>query len=149
VQQNLPDFFKMKRNRLEIEYSYDFELLGLTTSAKGYKLAWELNRSLNIRLLKKADLCISTKPKEEATYSFHAHETAMNTLRLFKNRPNEASLAKNLLVPEFPHVDYIIMVQGEELNGNRLQEELRSIPSIEWVAFIPLDALKSKNNFIF
>lgn len=144
-----PDFPKMKKNRLEIEYSYDFELLGLTTSAKAYKMAWELNRCLNIRLTKKADLIIRTKAKEEATYSFHAYETAMNTLRLFKNKPNETQHARNLLVPEFPHVDYIIMIQGDELSSNRLQEELRGIPSVEWVAFIPLDSLKTKNNFIF
>jgi hypothetical protein len=139
----------MKRNRLEIEYSYDFKLIGLTSSVKGYKLAWELNRTLNIRLLKKADLSMLTKSKEEATYSFHEHQTPLNTLRLFRNRPNEAQHAKNLLIPEFPHVDYIVMIQGDELDGNRLQEELRGIPSIEWVAFIPLDALKSKDNFIF
>jgi len=30
-----------------------------------------------------------------------------------------------------------------------LQEVLRNIPSIELVAFLPLAALKSKDNFIF
>jgi hypothetical protein len=139
----------MKKNKLEIEYSYDFDLLGLTTSAKAYKLAWELNQSLHIRLLKKPDLIILTKSKEEAAYSLHVHETVLNTLRLFKNRPNEANLSKYLLVPEYPHVDFIIMIQGEEHASNRLQEELRAISSIEWVAFIPLGALKSKDNFIF
>jgi hypothetical protein len=139
----------MKRNRLEIEYSFDFELLGLTTSAKGYKLAWELNRCLKIRLQKKADLVITNRAKQETTYSLHVYETPVNTVRLFRNRPNEPHPAKNLLVPEFPHVDYIVMTQGDALPGNRLQEELKGIASIEWVAFIPLDSLKSKTNFIF
>jgi hypothetical protein len=138
----------MKKNRLEIEYSYDFELLGLTTSVKSYKLAWELNRSLNIRLVKKADLVIQTR-LNQITYSFHAHESAVNTLRLFKNRPNETAQSKSLLVPEYPHGDFILMIQGEEHQSKRFQEELKNIPSIELVAFIPLDALKSKDNFIF
>ncbi len=143
-----PDFSKMKKNRLEIEYSYDFELLGLTTSAKSYKLAWELNRTLNIRLTRKADLVIHAR-SYQLNYSFHEHEGQVNTLRLFRNKPNETELARNLLVPEYPHGDYILMIQGDEILSNRLQQELRNIPSIELVAFIPLDALKSKDNFIF
>lgn len=138
----------MKKNRLEIEYSYDFELLALTTSAKSYKLAWELNRLLNIRLVRKPDLIVQVR-SQYLTYSVHAHESPVNTLRLFRNKSNETESSKNLLVPEYPHGDFIFMIQGEELQSKRLREELRNIPSIELVAFIPLDALKSKDNFIF
>src|SRR5258706_1225579 len=138
----------MKRNRLEIEYSYDFEPLGLTTSAKSYKLAWELNRRLHIRLVRKADLVIQLR-SFQLTYYVHAHESVANTLRLYKNKSNEMEQSKHLLVPEYPHGDFILMIQGEDLRSNRLREELRNIPSIELVAFIPLDTLKSKENFIF
>jgi len=138
----------MKRNRLEIEYSFDFELLGLTTSAKSYKLAWELNRRLHIRLVRKADLVIQVRSLQ-LSYSVHAHESPANTLRLFRNKSNEMEQSKHLLVPEYPHGDFILMIQGEELQSNRVREELRNIPSIELVALIPLDTLKSKENFIF
>ena len=138
----------MKRNRLEIEYSYDFELLGLTTSAKSYKLAWDLNQKLQIRLVRKADLVIQAR-SFQLSYSVHADESPVNTVRLFRNKSNEMEQSKYLLVPEYPHGDFILMVQGEELQSNRFREELRNIPSIELVAFIPLDTLKSKENFIF
>ena len=138
----------MKRNRLEIEYSYDFELLGLTTSAKSYKLAWELNRRLHIRLVRKADLVIHIRSLQ-LSYSVHADESPVNTVRLFRNKSNETEQSKHLLVPEYPHSDFILMIQGEELQSNRLREVLRNIPSIELVAFIPLDTLKSKETFIF
>jgi hypothetical protein len=138
----------MKRNRLEIEYSYDFELLGLTTSAKSDKRAWELNRQLQIHLVRKADLLIQVRSLQ-LSYSVHAHESPVNTLRLFRNKSNEIEQSKHLLVPEYPHGDFILMIQGEELQSNRLREVLRNIPSIELVAFIPLDTLKSKETFIF
>lgn len=138
----------MKRNRLEIEYSYDFELLGLTTSAKSYKLAWELNQKLHIRLVRKADLLIQVRSLQ-VSYSVHADESPLNTVRLFRNKSNEMEQSKHLLVPEYPHGDFILMIQGEDLQSNRFREELRNIPSIELVAFIPLDTLKSKENFIF
>lgn len=137
----------MKKNRLEIEYSYDFELLGLTTSAKSYKLAWEINRVLQIHLVRKPDLTIQLR-SGALTYSVYEHEGPVTTIRLFRNRANETE-SKNLLVPEYPHGDFILMIQGEEPGSNRLREELRNIPSIELVAFIPLDALKSKDYFIF
>jgi len=140
----------MKKKRLEIEYSFDFELLGVISSAKGYKLAWDINATLASRLVKQKDLVIHLKSNTVASYSYYSFENEVNTLKLFRNKPNEADLGKNLLVPEFPHYDYIILTRGEEhQSSNRLQELLRNNPSIELVAFIPLDALKSKANFIF
>ncbi len=138
----------MKKNRLEIEYAYDFELMGLTTAAKSYKLAWELNRILHIHLTRRPDLNIQTRT-QQLSYALYEYDGTVNTIRLFRNKSNESENVKHLLVPEYPHGDFILMIQGEELQGNRLREELRNIPSIELVAFIPLDTLKSKENFIF
>ncbi len=141
---------KVKKKRLEIEYTYDFELIGIISSAKGYKLAWEINLALSARLVKQVDLIIEQKNNANATYSYYSFENEVNTLKLFRNKPNETDLFKNVLVPEFPHYDYIILVQGEDhLNSNRLHEVLRKISIIELTAFIPLDALKSKEHFIF
>jgi len=143
-------FTKMKKKKLEIEYTFDFELLGIISSAKGYKLAWDINAALASRLVKQKDLLIQLKGNTTASYPYYSFENEVNTLKLFRNKPNEAELVKNLLVPEFPHYDYIIFTRGEEHHrSNRLQELLRNNPSIELVAFIPLDALKSKDNFIF
>jgi len=139
----------MKKKRLDIEYNYDFELLGIISSAKGYKLAWEINNQLSIRLVRQADLSIFFKHNVEATFAYFSYQSEVNSLKLFRNKPNETEL-RNYLVPEFPHYDYILSSQGEEqFNSNRLQEVLRNIPSIELVAFIPLGPLKSKDNFIF
>ena len=71
-------------------------------------------------------------------------------LKLFRNKPNEQELSKNILVPEYPHFDFILMTQSDDTGkSNRLHEVLRTIPSVELVAFIPLTALKSKDHFIF
>lgn len=141
---------KIKKNKLEIEYSYNFELLGVRTSLKGYKLAWQLNNILSTRLTKQQDLVIHFKKGITGSYDHYAFRTPMNNLNLFRNKPVEGENAAPELVPEFPHFDFIIMTQSEEnLSGNRLQEYLRAIPSVEWVTLIPLTSLKSKENFIF
>jgi hypothetical protein len=141
---------KIRKNKLEVEYSYDFELLGVRTSLKGYKLAWELNKILRTSLAKQQDLVIHYKKGVTGLYDHYAFRTPLNELHLFRNRPLDAENAVPALVPEFPHVDFIIMTQSEEtLSGNRLQEYLRDIPSVEWVTLIPLPSLKSKENFLF
>jgi len=139
----------MKKKRLEIEYTYDFDLLGIISSAKGYKLAWDINNLLSVRLVKQQDLIVQFKNNNEASFSYFSFENEVNKLRLFRNKPNEGE-GRSVLLPEFPHLDYIMLIQGEDFGGNnRLQELLRNIPSIELVTFIPLAALKSKDNFIF
>jgi hypothetical protein len=140
---------KMKKKRLEIEYSYDFDLIGIISSSKGYKLAWDINKQLSTRLVKQPDLIVQFKKNTEASFSHFSFANEVNTLKLFRNKPNDSEV-RNFLLPEYPHFDYIILIQGEDHGkSNRLQELLRDIPSIELVAFIPLDALKSKDNFIF
>lgn len=141
---------KIRKNKLEVEYSYNFELLGVRTSLKGYKLAWHLNKILNTNLVKQPDLVIHFRKGLTGSYDHYAFRTPLNALNLFRNRPTDTEKAVPALVPEFPHFDFIIMTQSEErLSGNRLQEYLRAIPSIELVALIPLSALKSRDNFIF
>jgi hypothetical protein len=141
---------KIKKNKLEIEYSYDFELLGVRTLLKGYKLAWHLNKELRTNLVKQKDLVVHFKKGQIASYDHYSFRTPLNELNLFRNKALETEVAAPELVPEFPHFDFILMTQSEEnLSGNRLQEYLRSIPSVELVTLIPLTALKSKDNFIF
>jgi hypothetical protein len=136
----------MKKRRLEVEFAYDFELMGLISSARGYKLAWELNHSLGINLIRKEDLKMTTKDGE-FFFAFFEHQSSLNTVKLFRNRTNEGDL---FLLPEHSHLDYILYTKGDEdVGSKRLQEVLRNIPSIELVAFLPLAALKSKDNFIF
>ena len=139
----------MKKSKLVIDYDFDFCLWGITTAARGYKLAWEINQHLGIRLVKQPDLVVGFKFEEEKSFAFYAYETALNRLKLFKNRPSEQDSGKYFLIPEFPHYDFIILAAMEEQHTARLVHDIRSIPSVELVASIPLHDLKSRSNFIF
>jgi hypothetical protein len=139
----------MKKKRLDIEFSFDFDLHGIITSCRSHKLAWEINQSLNINLVRQEDFAVNYK-ESVAHYVLFAFDSEVNHLKLLRNRPQEETGIKNLLVPEHPRFDFFLLSQGEDtLTSNRLQEVLRNIPSVELVAFIPLTALKSKENFIF
>ncbi|HEU5148049.1 MAG TPA: IPExxxVDY family protein [Chryseosolibacter sp.] len=139
----------MKKSKLVIDYEFDFQLWGVTTAARGYKLAWEINQHLGVRLVKQPDLVVGFRNNEEKSFSFYAYETPLNRLKLFKNRPSDHDTGKYFLIPEFPHYDFIILAAMEEHHMHELLQQVRSIPAVELVASIPLDGLKSKSNFIF
>jgi hypothetical protein len=139
----------MKKSKLVIDYEFDFGLWGITTAARGYKLAWEINQLLGIRLVKQPDLVVGFRNNEEKLFSFYSYQTPLNRLKLFKNRPSDADTGKYFLIPEFPHFDFIILAAMEEQHTKELVHQIRSIPAVELVAPIPLDGLKSKSNFIF
>lgn len=140
----------MKKNKLVIDYNFDFSLLGITSSVKGYKLAWEVNRCLGVHLVKQPDLVVGFKNDDERSFTHYSYETPLNRLKLFKNRPLDADRGKYFLIPEFPHFDFIILARlNEHTMSEVLLESLKQIPSVEWVVPIDLEALKSKSNFVF
>ena len=139
----------MKKSKLIIDYEYNFELIGITTAVRGYKLAWELNQRLGVNLVKQADLAVGFKNNEEKAFSFYSFETPLNRLKVFKNRPSDQETGKYFLIPEFPHFDFIILAAMEEHKHQQLIDLLKTVPSIQLVSPISLDGLKSKSNFIF
>ena len=140
----------MKKNKLQIDYDFDFRLFGISSAARGYKLAWELNQRLGIHLVKQEDLVVGFKNNEEKSFSFYAFETPLNRLKLFKNKPQDADVGKYFLIPEFPHFDFIILAAMEEPHAQQqLIDLIKSIPSVQLVAPIPMEGLRSKSNFIF
>ena len=141
---------RMKKSRLVIEYDFDFELVGLLSSARGYKLAWEINQALGMQLVKQPDLQVGFKNNQEKSFSFYSHETQLNRLKLFKNKPADQENGKYFLIPEFPHYDFIILAAMEEQHSHQyLIHRIRTIKAIQLAASIPLEGLKSKSNFIF
>ena len=112
--------------------------------------AWELNQVLGIQLVKQLDLVVGFKNNEEKSFSYYAYETQLNRLKMFKNRPSEGDPGKYFLIPEFPHYDFIILAAMEEQYAHQhLIQLIKPIASIQLVASIPLEGLKSKSNFIF
>jgi hypothetical protein len=139
----------MKKSKLIIDYEYNFELIGITTTARGYKLAWEINKRLDIHLVKQPDLVVGFRNNEEKPFSFYAFETPLNRLKLFKNKPSDQDSGKYFLIPEFPHYDFIILAAMEDHSHASLINLIKSIPTVQLAASISMDGLKSKSNFIF
>ena len=140
----------MKKSKLVIDYEFDFGLVGVTSSAKGYKLAWEINQLLGVHLVKQPDLAVGFKGNVEKNFAYYAYETQLNRLKLLKNRPHDGEMGKYFLIPEFPHFDFIILSQMEgHPSEDNLLTLIKTIPSVQLASNVPLEGLKSKSNFVF
>lgn len=140
----------MKKSKLVIEYEFDFDVLGITSTLKGYRLAWEINQRLGIHLVKQPDLMVGVKKDIETGFMYYAFETQLNRLKLLKNQTSEVEKGKYFLIPEFPRFDFIILARLNELAlAEPLAECIKKIPSIELVVPLRMDTLRSKSNFVF
>jgi hypothetical protein len=141
----------MKTLRLDIDYAYDFEVFGVVSSSKEYKLAWALNNCLNIRLVKQSDLCLDFIQKGRLVISNYLHLTEGSTFRLFRNKSLDLStLKKPFLVPDIKEYDYVVQVSGllSDYRQDILQR-LHLVPLIQYVQHFDPNHLKFKENLIF
>ncbi|GAB3829259.1 hypothetical protein GCM10028895_43900 [Pontibacter rugosus] len=86
----------MKTHRLHIEYNFGFDVYGLVSSSKDYKLAWILNKLLNLHLIKSEDLCYNRFEKNGMLISNFEYRSENNVVRLLKNKALGSSSLKSL-----------------------------------------------------
>ena len=100
----------MAKNKLVIEYEYNFDLYGIISISRDYKLAWLINQALGIHLVKEKDIKINFLNNEELVISNYLYNTEHTQFRLLKNK-SEASKSDSLryLIPELNRFDYLIM----------------------------------------
>jgi hypothetical protein len=142
----------MKTSKLIVEYDYDFEVLAIISSVKDYKLAWAINKSLNISLCKTSDVCLDFIKVGRLLISNFIFETEYTTFTLFRNKSYEfTKIAKPYLLPELKEYDFIIKISGEQtsLNAENTIERLKNLTVVEYIKQIDINTLKSKENLIF
>lgn len=134
--------------QLNIEYDYDFDVYGVASSVKEYKLAWALNKLLGLRLTKKQDLQYDLEEQEHMVISNYEYITDYYAVRLLKNK---ALGMKSFLLPELKEYDYVLQITGalQQLYPQEFINTLLRIPLIRYAKqFDPL-TLKLKENLIF
>lgn len=142
----------MKKQKLISDLNVDFELLGITTSVKDYKLTWAINKNLHLQLERQKDHEINIQNKIFSfTYFFYQPAPEVR-LRLFSNKPvGKITAAKNILVPEAPHFDFIFLREGDSQSFSlkTLQDCLKDVPVIEYLAKINSLDIRFKEHFVF
>lgn len=138
----------MSRYRLDVDFDFDFPLIGISSSLKDYRLCWQINRALNIELCRQKDLLVSNeKKRQEAYFNLFQFEDAIDFLRYFLIANKSAG---SLFIPELKQADFFMMLRGDaakEMTPGIL-EKLRSLPGIEVVFETNPANLRSRQNLI-
>ncbi|WP_242927617.1 IPExxxVDY family protein [Pontibacter vulgaris] len=142
----------MKTLLLDISYDYDFDLYGLVSSSKEYKLAWTINQLLGLRLVKQKDLCYELVGKEQLLISNYEQITDHSIIRLMRNKASGiCTLDKPYLLPDIKQFDYVLQITGamQCLSPRELLQQLARLPLVQYVKQVDPLKLKFKENLIF
>lgn len=139
----------MGKSILDIEYEFNFWLIGISSHLRDYRISWALNKALGIALSKENDFEIVHKKQGDAQFYSHYAFTCEQTQRIYHLFSNKCP--NGYLLPEIKHADYLLMLDGNF--NNQVIEELcklvRKTQHINAVFNIDVETLKSKKNLIF
>lgn len=128
---------------MQVEYDYDFYLLGIVCHEKDYRLCWMLNNLFDIRLAKTDDL--TTEHGKHSLFSLISEEQ-FREYHLVANRGSEG-----MLIDEHRQIDYFFLVKGavEEDERKQMIEQVKKSGMVGAAYAIDASLLKSKHNLIF
>lgn len=140
----------MKKNRLTTEYPIDFELIGVVSSSKEYKLAWHLNQLNLFHLVKAEDIKIEFADNRQIRVSNLAEETDFLRVYLLKNKLSTSN-SNQFLLPELQQFDYLIKLSNQTVENwaDSLLLKLKEIPVIDYALKIDIGKIKMKDNLLF
>ena len=141
----------MKTLTLEVDYDCDFDLFGLVSSSREHKLAWALNHTLRLRLVKQKDL-IYPLNQGRLVISNYLYANEVSTFRLFRNRSLDPSILKKpFLAPDIKEYDYLIQVCNGtgQLASELVAERLALLPDVQYTCQFDPNELKFKENLLF
>lgn len=144
---------------LQVDYDYDFLLIGICTHAKDYRLCWEINKILEIKLERVDDTMLNTHTKdfgvkkgashgELSAYSiyFCEEEESNNCFHVISNKSSNG-----ILIIEQKQVDYFLRIKGNNDSDYQVEliKKLKNISIVLTAYEIDLNKLKSKHKFLF
>lgn len=142
----------MKKNRLAAVYDFDFELIGIVSTVKEYKLAWNLNQLNLFHLVKADDIKIEFTDHRQILISNLIHEDDYSLVHLLKNKLISTNSGVNqYLIQELSRFDFLLKVRNltEDRWAEKIYEQIRELRIADYVTKIELERIKQKENLLF
>lgn len=131
--------------QLEVEYDYDFLILGISCHERDYRLCWLINRAMGYEMERSEDLEIhfAHDVVKFPVFQYEMPEE-MTRLILIKNRVNGG-----ILIPEVKQIDYLLKIENDHGEHEKLMQMIRKIPQVIGTFDLEVKNLKSKDHLIF
>ncbi len=132
----------MSKTRLQIEYDFEFCLVGIVSQEKDYRLCWMLNKLLNINLAKTEEH--NTEHSKHSMYSY-VQEELFREYYLIANKGDA-----HVLIDEHKHIDYFLIIKGalEEDERKHTMDLIKKSDMVSGAYLIDVLSLKSKHNLV-
>lgn len=139
---------KRKVIKLELEENYDFLMLGLVSTAKDYRICFQLNKLLELDLCKQKDIELKTN-KTGNTDHFSFYEFVNEDQVEYYFICNKGKTTG--LIPEYKQLDYFFIIKNQigDFESSDFIKKLNSISLILGVYPINASMLKSRENLLF
>jgi len=140
----------MKKAKLQIEPTFDFELLGIVSPIREYRMAWLVNQELELNLVKVDDLELEFLNSEKLEIAQYFLSLPHGFIQLLKNKALNSAQQLAFLVPELKNLDYFLLVQDEteQMDLSNFMEKLSRNPLVQSIVRIDISKLKSKENLL-
>jgi hypothetical protein len=138
----------MSRTILKVQYEYPFEVFGIVSSIKDYRLCHCINKALLMSFSRADDLTmVMNKQGDDTSFSlFKDDDGEPETFILIGNKGSNA-----WFFPEIKNVDYLFIVRnpGSGFDSAQLLKKLR-IPEVISGAYpIEYEKFKSRENLLY
>ena len=139
----------MKHNLFNNSYEVEYNLVGIVSNLKEYRLAWVLNNILYLDLLKANNLRIKKNKNNFCEVSNYFYQSDEFKIRLIKNKIFKVVNFDNeqYLINKLSKFDYLFQIYdyGGEFNLTEIINKLNSESSIQFANFVDLNFVKEKD----
>jgi len=144
--------FKLALNNqaLAEEFFEDTRLLGIMAPVKDYQFCWRLNSSLRMDFRINNNIEIQLKRKNR-DYFFSVFEYCEPTGSLAYYVYNNQFEGEYLL-PEFRHFDFLLLMKGDIVADEMIQQvisSVRAIGGVQLVTELTNEKIKNKEHLVF
>ena len=133
---------------LDISNNYpknDCKLIGLVSTSKEFKIAWIINNSLDVSLIKADNEIINLSNGSSLSISHLIYKTNNGFIRLINNKIM-FNKGKSSLISSLSNFDYIVQFSSNffEFETFNIINKLKSYNDIQFANFIDYNSIKEK-----
>ncbi|HEX8358148.1 MAG TPA: IPExxxVDY family protein [Segetibacter sp.] len=131
------------------DFFCDTRLIGIMAPIKNYQFCWQLNNLLgyNFRLNTEIDKQLHKKNRQYFFSVYQHDENGFLKYYLFHNHCDG-----EYLLPEFKHLDFLLLLKGDLVEENCCENMITSIKSlaaVQMVAELTNEKIKNKEHLVF
>lgn len=136
-----------KKLSFNIDFSSEYSFIGIASQLKDYRLAFFLNKQLNLNLKRISDFIQGSTDIEEISYSLfnYHHPETKNNFCLISNHNSEAKL-----IAALKNIDYFLLIENDipDASKKELIANIRKIPNVMAAYDIELSKIKNISNLL-